>query len=631
MLWAHRSWPHTHSTHSRTHARTHARTQVCLIYVQLLNPPPHIRNHVDKIWLASVVLRCDLQKAGPVEVFHGCDTASLFGSSLGAAFRRLNEATGIPLNLGLNEKPTRFRGWLVLLIADTLGMAEVVGTKRGFGAETKSPCWGCISNRDGIGLKKIGSFLDPLFAPFPERTPELLLFQEEFANTRPQRMPNHPNARKRKQEEAKETKKQRNKKQKRCLHGNSCRCTRDEYLQSVGVNTFNNAASYFPHLDWPLAASRDLMHVELEGNLKAHGYGLLYMILVKFKCITRDEYNRAVRKFRWDFDTERRMPVIMKANLAGRKGVLPKGSGSLPYTSGQMLQWALNSRLVLMPLLKGRSIVEKNESIPVLESRYWKCWCLHVEYFQMLLRTSYTKISLKLLDEKLCEWLTAFSKIEAYSALWIFKMHLTQHFPRDIQLWGSLRNIWCMMFERKNAEAKHSAARSNCQNTPGVIAWDWSDRSHNRLQKVLHSKLHKLQNAVKVELSATYVASSSDSLVSDGFAQVGDVVEVFSAITIQNIPLHPNSWILARFGEGVRLAQVQSIWFLEGREFIIALSIAWRENDLSQDETSGLMSLPMKALDEMWENTFYLSSLEFTVLWSCAAEKDDHIFFIEKH
>jgi hypothetical protein len=117
-----------------------ARTKhkLALHYVQVLNPPPHIRSDLDVIFLVTVVLKTSQDAADISTVVQGNRTEAPDGSSLGASLRRFHATDGI-----LFKKPggghVAMRGWLLLVAADALAAAELIGFKKSFSPNVKSP------------------------------------------------------------------------------------------------------------------------------------------------------------------------------------------------------------------------------------------------------------------------------------------------------------------------------------------------------------------------------------------------------------------------------------------------------------------------------------------------------------
>ena len=134
---------------------------------------------------------------------------------------------------------------------------------------------------------------------------------------------------------------------------------RAAFRQSVGVNTYAHSFTRIPYFQLISYVPRDLMHIELEGNLKVHLYGFLYMAIKKYKWFSLGEFNDQIRSFPFLRNTHgnvERPPKIPRTTLKGRAGKLPWGKGSIPFTSGQMLQFVLHSLEIIRPLLSTQAL-----------------------------------------------------------------------------------------------------------------------------------------------------------------------------------------------------------------------------------------------------------------------------------
>ena len=405
-----------------------------LHYVQLLNPPPHIRSDLDMIFLATVVLKSTQDVVGISDVVQGSRTEANDGSSLGASLRRFHEASGIQFQMP-HASSQAFRGWLLLLSADTLAAAELIGFKKSFGPNVKAPCWQCDAC-SGEQLRKPCSFHAQGPCPFHLRT---------SANYRDQR----------RQAKAKSS------------------AERKKFKQSIGVNTYQHAYTRIPYFDIIRHVPRDLMHVELEGNLKVHLYGFLYMA-IKYKWFTRAQLNARIKAFPF-LSKVRRPPPIPSAALKGRKGKLPRGKGTIPYTSGHMLHFVLHSLEILRPLLA--------QHPSAFDSPEYKAWVAHVRYFAALMKSSFTDESIRAVDRMIYRAQRLFLAISAYAKLWKPKNHFAQHIPGDILQFGPPRTYWCMRFEAKNQDHKKAAKMGNFKNTPMTVSTFHAERSAHRLSK----------------------------------------------------------------------------------------------------------------------------------------------------
>ena len=118
------------------------------------------------------------------------------------------------------------------------------------------------------------------------------------------------------------------------------------------------------------------MHVELEGNLKVHLHGFLYTAVNKYKWFKLAQLNAQIRDFHFA-SGKRRPPPIPKRALKGAKGKRPNPKGSIPYTSGHMLQFTLHSLEIMRPLL----------SPAARQSAEFRAWEAHVRYFSAMMRS----------------------------------------------------------------------------------------------------------------------------------------------------------------------------------------------------------------------------------------------------
>ena len=436
--------------------------KVELHYVVIYNQPNHVRSRLDQIFLVGVVLASDQKAVGSSVVVQGMPGEAYHGSSLGAAMRRLDAPEGVvfqvPNGLG-GFTPRPFRGWLLAVSADTLGAAELIGTKKGFSDKTVSPCYQCNAKRGEH--KCINSFLKPN-CKFELRTDDEYARQQAFADTRPLSIPKPRQPRRAPGTPKPPTPP----KPPPCTHNTSCTCTRAEYMASIGVNTFEHAYTRIPHFRAMSSFPRDVMHVECTGsaNLPHHGYAFLYMG-IKEKWFTLKQVNQAIKEAQ---SPHFRVPKIPKIALEGRKGNLPSGKGHLRFTAGQMMQFALHSVEMLRPLVAAQSA----ESHPI-----WKAWIAHTQYFQAAMKTSFTTHEVHQLDKLISKSQSLFLAIPEYSALWKPKCHFAQHIAPDIFMFGPPRCVWCMRFEAKNYEHKKAAKLGNWLDIPRQIANFWVRRT----------------------------------------------------------------------------------------------------------------------------------------------------------
>lgn len=175
-----------------------------------------------------------------------------------------------------------YQGYLILLSADTLAAADLIGFNKSFNRNVKSVCWQCDC---------MGSQLCALRG-FTLRTDEQYNEQSKRASSLQKRL--QPLSELRGQQ------------------GNARRAARaalDEHMRSIGVRTFEHAFNRIPHFSVVRMVPRDLMHVELEGTLKSHLFGVLYMALCKFKWFSKSQFNAALKA--WPFPKGSSRPDVL--------------------------------------------------------------------------------------------------------------------------------------------------------------------------------------------------------------------------------------------------------------------------------------------------------------------------------
>ena len=413
-----------------------ARTKhkLALHYAQLLNTPPDVCSELDTVFLVAVVLSSTQHDVGISTVVQGPRSEPMDGSSFGASMRRFHRGISIQLELGATAAPTPFRGWLLVAAADALAAVDLVGFAQSFGPKSKCICWQC--DAAGANHKCAYNFLDdvPIIgSKFQLRTKAVYASDRQRCCALP--------------EKAKEA-----------------------AMKRIGVKTFNHAFTRIPYVCGVETLPKDLMHVELEGNLKVHLYGFLYMAIRKYNWFTLKMFNAAVKAF--DFDGEQRPPPITTRQLRGCRGGMPRRDGTVVMTAGQMLAFALASVEIFRPLLPAAAFA----------SNEYAAWVAHIHYFQLLMARRFSDASIATLAAAIKTAQDLFLSITGYRTyLWKPKNHFAQHFPVDTKRFGPPRNYWCMRFEAKNQEHKRAAKMGRFRDVPGLVANFWAKRSHLRL------------------------------------------------------------------------------------------------------------------------------------------------------
>lgn len=131
--------------------------KVTLHYATILNLPPHVRMNLDNIFLIAVVLSKHQAAVGASQVLQGrnrkeCEdtcSSSEHGFTFGDTMRKFAREKGISFTVPRWTSPgfhtLSYQAYLVLVSADTLAAAELIGFKRGFGPKRFSSLVGSVT------------------------------------------------------------------------------------------------------------------------------------------------------------------------------------------------------------------------------------------------------------------------------------------------------------------------------------------------------------------------------------------------------------------------------------------------------------------------------------------------------
>lgn len=123
--------------------------KVTLHYASILNAPPHVRSHLDNIFLIAVALSKDQASVGARAILQGQqgDKPAQSGFTFCDTMKKFARPQGISFSISRKDAPgyfiQSFQAYLLLVSADTLAAAELIGFKRGFSPKVHSPCWQC--------------------------------------------------------------------------------------------------------------------------------------------------------------------------------------------------------------------------------------------------------------------------------------------------------------------------------------------------------------------------------------------------------------------------------------------------------------------------------------------------------
>jgi hypothetical protein len=497
-----------------------------------VNASPHHRVALHNIQLATICRYKFIDKYGAAMVVSGAPGEGFAGSSFGAAMRRLDRKTGVDLAVPNNGaaggafRVQKFRGWCVLLSADTPAAHMMCGFKAGVGPRTEKPCRGCDCSSSNI--RQANSFIDPERNIFNLRDPVTHQAQKEHFGSL------------------------------------KTKTAKTRFGKSVGVTTFAHAFTGIPHFDVTADCPQDLMHVELEGNLKVECAALLYRLIAVHRWFTVEQLNQAMHTYPWPVaDTHTRPTDFTNTIKEGQDGGIPKKDCHLKMHSAQVMQFVLHSPEVLRDLIKDKD----------LSLDEWRCWMLHHAYFAMMLKSSFTWDDVVQLDQLILAHQDLFLSIPAYRELFKPKNHYAQHIPHNIALFGPPRNYWCMAFEAEHQWFKRVGTGSNWKAVLRTMVSTWGAKTGFDLKAGTHDDwaaprlldTHETEHGVRPgqsEIADLFF----DIKANNGFEVVGgdsvDLVNVRSFHFRQRTYTAHTSWVLISVGgcDSPQLALMVAVW-----------------------------------------------------------------------
>jgi hypothetical protein len=250
---------------------------------------------------------------------------------------------------------------------------------------------------------------------------------------------------------------------------------REDYLKSIGVNTFEHAFCDLPHFDHTTMIPEDFMHGEGEGVLKGELAALIFCIVNRRDWgVSLKDINNAMYQYNWDGGAANRPSYFTDGILKGTappvestlKHSIPKAGAHVHMTAGDTIRFTLHSVEILGPLIAGH-----------WDDPIWQCWLLHVHYASILMQHSITAEQISLADELIFKHQTALLAIEEYVYMYKPKHHFACHYPPDILNFGPPRHYWCMRFEAMNQIFKIIAVGGNYHNTCWRCAIFWCRRT----------------------------------------------------------------------------------------------------------------------------------------------------------
>ena len=400
----------------------HGTHKLGMFYWALVNVERSERMSFHNLHLMTVALVSDIDYYGIEQVISGLPGDESFGSAMTA----LDSGVDVRLANGSTE---RMRGWCICLSADYPAAALCCGFKKSVSAG--SFCRECYVNKHDDDYPAATSFLEDngdLECECCLRDESTMA--EDFAHY--QTLPSD--------------------------------AKKDEYLTSIGMNSFSHAFTRVPHFDIARCIPYDFMHCELEGTCKNELAAMLFYFLRKRPTwgFTLEKLNARIRTYPWPSGFA--PPTFTAGYLEkGIKGGKCKTGCHVHMTSGDMAIFMRHSIDLLLPLIE-------DPADPL-----WRCWVAHAHYVRLLLQHSLTHAELVELDRLIYEHHELFLAAKEYgSRLFKPKNHFACHFPSDILNHGPVRNYWCMRFEALNQLFKAFAKTGSFKNTCGRCADMWT-------------------------------------------------------------------------------------------------------------------------------------------------------------
>ena len=355
----------------------HGRHKLGMFYWTLVNYDPAERFSFANIHLMTVALSSDIDYYGIQQIVSGmfschgrtrdartpacrmhapnsCTPApALTGitgdSSFGSSMTKLDEG----IVIGLPDKSTYlFRGWCVLLSADYPAAALCCGFKKSTSAAVF--CRACYCNQNHPDYPSPTSFINEnahLSCDICRRDRQGM--QADYVMW-----------------QTKKTAKE-----------------KEEFMASIGLNSFEHAFTRVPHFDVSCMVPYDFMHGELEGTIKNELAAMLYYFIRHRPGwnFTLTKVNAAIRGYSWP---DGYAPPTFTAGYleTGTKKKQCKKGAHVHMTSGDVLTFARHSVGLLLPLVGDTS------------DPLWRCWVIHMQYFNILLQHEVTHADVVELD-----------------------------------------------------------------------------------------------------------------------------------------------------------------------------------------------------------------------------------------
>ena len=443
-------------------------------------------------------------------------------------------------------------GWCLVVVADCPAAAELLCFKMAVGPSTVSPCRLCNAqqvdpeNPSATPMRRPGSFL-------PWRNDGTCRDEDMTTHLDLDRMGFLQIWKLRTSARLAELEKE-------CAHLQPG--ARPAFMRRHGVNAFELGVR-FPLYDI-CGAPIDIEHAEMQGNLPRHLLGLLFLMIKVLKLMSLDAYNAAVRNYRKPPGCIFQ-PIPDSSIVGTANGFASSAHTYIGMRGHDMMIFAIHSTAILGPFVPD----------DMQSSDWWRCWCLHIEYFTLLLSTSFSLAMIKHLDSLIYQQQALFLSIPQYSDLWMPNNHHAQHFPMDILLWGPSRLLCCLRFEANNQvfirAGRHTNFRSLLKSMAEKVA----------VRRALDHKTGAANQHFELRLSerfteqVTYGQSSAIDLLWDGdllpqsTVSIGVKVQWLVSLQYTNYEYSQGDWMMAKDGQADCLCRLADIFTIADTVYLL--------------------------------------------------------------
>ena len=175
----------------------------------------------------------------------------------------------------------------------------------------------------------------------------------------------------------------------------------------------------FPYFRPFEGCPQDVMHAEFSsGAANWEAAQMLYVFISMEKYFSVDALNAAIANYSWP--DGQRIPAIYAAIARGQKGGGPQHNAHLRYSGSMTLHFVQHSIKLLRDLVPDRN------------HPAWLSWKAHVKYIKLVCNATFTRDSIKELDEAVSEHHRLYALVPQYANQFKPKHHFATHYAQDL-------------------------------------------------------------------------------------------------------------------------------------------------------------------------------------------------------